>query len=172
VNPLDRGYCSGYLSGQRLCGDERALVLGPSPTALAECLADRLKSGSVTCVDSSGGLAGLGSSTLGRKANVRTPGGDFCSMELPDGTFDVVYADRAFGRMGLVERQSVMQRVARLLRPAGELRDREPAGRKGMATDELANLARLAGLRVLELGYVDTLRHGRMVNAVFVRSNY
>lgn len=169
---LDNLYHSGYLSRQRLRGDERVLVLGPRPAALAERLADRLKAGSVTCVDSSGGLSGLGSSALGRKPNVSTPGGNFCTMDLPDGTFDVVYADRAFGRMGLVERQSVMQRVARLLRPAGELRDREPAGRNGMATDELANLARLAGLRVLELGYVDTLRHGRMVNAVFVRSNY
>ncbi|MFO7649741.1 MAG: class I SAM-dependent methyltransferase [bacterium] len=172
MNLIERGYCSAYLAGQRLRGDERVLVLGPTPAALAECASDRLKSGTVTCVDSTGGLAGLASPGLGRRQNVNLPAGNICSMELPDGEFDIVFADRAISRMGLAERQSVMQRIARLLKPAGELREREPAGPRGMATDELANLAGLAGLRVLKLEYVNTFRFGRMVDAVFVRSSY
>jgi ubiquinone/menaquinone biosynthesis C-methylase UbiE len=172
VNPIERGYCSAWLVGQRLRGDERVLVFGPTPAALAERLADRLKSGMVTCVDSTGGLAGLASPGLGRRQNVSLPAGNICTMDLPDGAFDVVFADRAICRMGLVERQSVMQRIARLLKPAGELREREQAGPRGMAADELANLAGLAGLRVLKLEYANTLRFGRMVDAVFVRSSY
>ncbi len=169
---MDFGYCAGYISDQKLRGDERVLVMGPSPTALAECAAARLAGGRVTCVDSTGGLASLRSASLGRRPNVSTPGGNFCTMDLPDGEFDIIFSDRAISRMGLVERQSVMERIARLLRPAGELRCREPAGRSGMATDELANLANLAGLRTLRLGLVNTLRFGRMVDAAFVRSNY
>lgn len=164
-------FAAEWCAGEKLAGDERVLVLGPSPTALAERLAQRLKLGTLTCVDSSGGLAALRSARLGRCENVSTPGGSFCTMPLDEGQFDIVFADRAVWRMGLTERQSVMNRIARLLRPAGELREREPAGEGGMATDELANLARSCGLRPLRLGYRQTFSAGRVVDAVFVRSS-
>ncbi|MFP5358489.1 MAG: metalloregulator ArsR/SmtB family transcription factor [Gammaproteobacteria bacterium] len=103
------------LIGLLQLGDVLDLASGDG--VMAELLADHARS--VTCVDISATVIAAAQKRLAPLRNVRVLEGDMHALELPDASFDLIFALHALSYTR--EPQQVLNEAARLLRPGGKL---------------------------------------------------
>jgi ubiquinone/menaquinone biosynthesis C-methylase UbiE len=144
LSPLYRG----FVDEMGLRGDERVLDYGSGSGAAARHLARRLeRAGHLTCVDVSARWQGVLRRVLRAHPAVEFRLGDVRTMELPAASYDVVLVHWMLHDVPPWDRPSILEELARLLRPGGRLFSREPtSSRHGMPAAEVRRLLAAAGL--------------------------
>jgi ubiquinone/menaquinone biosynthesis C-methylase UbiE len=144
LSPLYRG----FVDEMGLRGDERVLDYGSGSGAAARHLARRLeRAGHLTCVDVSARWQAVLRRVLRAYPAVEFRLGDVRTMELPAASYDVVLVHWMLHDVPPWDRPSILEELARLLRPGGRLFSREPtSSRHGMPAAEVRRLLAAAGL--------------------------
>jgi ubiquinone/menaquinone biosynthesis C-methylase UbiE len=144
LSPLYRG----FVDEMGLRGDERVLDYGSGSGAAARHLARRLEhAGQLTCVDVSARWQAVLRRVLRAYPAVEFRLGDVRTMELPAASYDVVLVHWMLHDVPPWDRPSILEELARLLRPGGRLFSREPtSSRHGMPAAEVRRLLAAAGL--------------------------
>ncbi len=137
-----------YVDQMGLRGDERVLDYGAGCGAAARHLVRRLDAaGRLTCMDVSLRWQAVLRKVLRAWPEVEYRLGDVRTMELPEGSFDVVLVHWMLHDVAPADRPSIVAELARLLRPRGRLFTREPtASKHGIAAAEVRALLAEAGL--------------------------
>jgi ubiquinone/menaquinone biosynthesis C-methylase UbiE len=137
-----------YLKTFGLDGSERVLDFGCGGGAGSVCLAKLLNtSGELTCVDVSEYWIGKARHRLRRYGNAKCLVGDIRELDIPENRFDVISIIHVIHDIAPSERQSVTDRLARLLDRHGKLFIREPIKEShGMPVPEIVTLLANSGL--------------------------
>lgn len=147
-------YYRGFARALNLRGDERVLDFGSGSGVCSRHIAARLQHGGwLDCVDISQGWMNVIRKTLRRYANVGYHLGPIGQLGLPAAAFDLVVVHFVLHDIPPVERQGVVQALAKCLKSTGRLVLREPQGtqnprleKRGVTPEELHHLAANAGL--------------------------
>jgi ubiquinone/menaquinone biosynthesis C-methylase UbiE len=136
-----------YAESIELKGSEAALDFGCGSGGVAEHLAPRITSGSLTCVDISPPMLAIARRRLRRYPNTHCHVGGIESLDLAAESLDVVVIHNALHDVPAHERVATAKALARLLRPGGRLCFREPTRPPhGIAPDGYRELMKAAGL--------------------------
>jgi ubiquinone/menaquinone biosynthesis C-methylase UbiE len=135
-----------------LAGDERVLDFGCGSGVGARCIARRLSTeGHLTGVDTSAFWLEKAGQKLDRYPNVELRHGDIRTLEIPDGTYDVIAIAHVIHDIAPQERAATVAALARKLKPEGVLRVVEPTKPShGMAVAEIRALMAAAGLEEID----------------------
>jgi ubiquinone/menaquinone biosynthesis C-methylase UbiE len=139
-------YYRSFARSLDLSGDELVLDFGSGSGICSRHIAALLKRcGHLDCVDISSGWMNVIRKTLRDCNNVSYHLGSITQLDLPASAFDVVVLHFVLHDISATERQSVVNALARRLKPGGRLLLREPQG-EGLSPEELLQLASTAGL--------------------------
>jgi len=135
-----------------LTGNERVLDFGCGGGAGSRCLAKLLsKDGHLTCVDVSRYWIAKARKRLDKYSNVECKSGDIRKLDIPEDSFDVISVFHVLHDIAPEERQSITDRLAKLLNKDGKIFIREPIKEShGMPVQEIRALLSGAGLKELE----------------------
>jgi len=135
-----------------LTGNERVLDFGCGGGAGSRCLAKLLsKDGHLTCVDVSRYWIAKARKRLDKYSNVECKSGDIRKLDIPENSFDVISVFHVLHDIAPEERQSITDRLAKLLNKDGKIFIREPIKEShGMPVQEIRALLSGAGLKELE----------------------
>lgn len=141
-------FYNSYLKTFGLNGSERVLDFGCGGGTGSVCLARLLNtSGELTCVDVSKYWIDKARRRLRRYGNAKCLVGDIRDLDIPEGSFDVIFIIHVVHDIAPTDRQSVIDRLACLLDRHGKLFIREPIKEShGMPVSEIVTLLTKSGL--------------------------
>jgi len=139
---------NSYFKTFKLSGSEKILDFGCGGGTGSICLAKLLnKSGYLTCVDASAYWIDKAKYRLRRYSNVRCIAGDIRKLDTPENSFDIISIIHVMHDIAPGERQSITDRLARLLDKNGKIFIREPIKEShGMSVSEILTLLKNSGL--------------------------
>jgi ubiquinone/menaquinone biosynthesis C-methylase UbiE len=135
-----------------LKGKERTLDFGCGGGAGSRCLLKFLgDEGYLTCIDISGFWINRAKHRLARFSNAACVAGDIRTMDIADGSYDVVTIIHVIHDIDPEERQETVHSLSRKLADDGYLFIREPIKKShGMPVEEIRSLLANAGLNEIE----------------------
>jgi len=135
-----------------LKGNEHVLDFGCGGGAGSRCLANLLSNdGHMTCVDVSNYWIEKAKYRLRRYGNVECLAGDIRKLDKAEDSFDIISIFHVLHDIAPKERQSVTDRLAKLLNKNGRIFIREPIKEShGMPVEEIRILLSGAGLKEIE----------------------
>jgi len=141
-----------YFKTFKLTGNENILDFGCGGGAGSRCLAKLLNtSGHLTCVDVSNYWINKAKHVLKRYANVECLVGDIRKLDIPEKSFDIISISHVIHDIPPDERQSIVDRLARLTTVNGKLFIREPIKEShGMPVQEIQSLLSSGGLKEVQ----------------------
>jgi ubiquinone/menaquinone biosynthesis C-methylase UbiE len=141
-----------YFKTFGLSGNERVLDFGCGGGAGSRCLAKLLNtSGHLTCVDLSNYWINKAKQSLKKYANVECLAGDIRKLDIREKSFDIISIFHVIHDISPDERQSIMDRLAKLTAVDGKLFIREPIKEShGMPVQEIRSLLLSSGLREVQ----------------------
>jgi len=155
-----------YVDRLELRGNERVLDFGSGAGNPARYLAGRLKAGGrLTCVDISTVWQQVIRRRLGKYSNVEFRLGDIRTLDIPDGSQDVIFIHFVLHDIPAGERPSTVQALVRTLAPGGKVYVREPL--RFISGEEVRTLLGAAGLHELSARTVQVKTQGSVYEAVY-----
>ncbi len=141
-----------YFRTFELKGNENVLDFGCGGGAGSRCLANILsQDGQLTCVDLSNYWIDKAKYRLRRYGNVKCLAGDIRKLDIPENSFDVISIFHVLHDIAPEERQSVTDRLAKLLNKNGKVFVREPIKEShGMPVKEILLLLTGSGLKEIQ----------------------
>ena len=138
----------GYIDRLGLRGDERVLDFGSGSGFAARYIADKPVSGNgrVTCVDVCEVWMRVAQKTLRKYPNVDFKLGEISTLDIDDGSHDVVFIHFVIHDIDQDLRPHIIEQLARNLVDGGKLHIREPLGRHGMSVETIRELMADHGL--------------------------
>jgi len=159
-----------YAGTIELEGSEDLLEFGCGSGGIAERLAPRLTTGSLTCVDISPPMVRIATRRMAKHDHVKCLTGRIEDLALAGASYDVVVIHNALHDVTEDERASTVETLASLLRPGGRLYFREPTVQPhGLPTGEYHTLMQGAGLREVRSREGRRFPMGPFLEAVFER---
>jgi len=145
-------FYSPYFKTFGLSGNEKMLDFGCGGGSGSRCLARLLNdSGYLTCVDVSSYWIEKAKYRLRRYSNVKCLAGDIRELDIPERSFDVISIFHVLHDIAPEERQSVADRLAKLLNKNGKIFIREPIREShGMPVQEILSLLTGSGLKEIQ----------------------
>jgi len=143
---------NSYFKTFNLSGNESILDFGCGGGAGSRCLAKLLNdSGHLTCVDLSNYWINKAKRRLERYTNVECLAGDIRKLDIPENSFDVISIISVIHDIAPEERQSVIDRLAKLLNKNGKIFIREPIKEShGMPVQEILSLLKSSGVKEIK----------------------
>ena len=128
--------------------NERVLDFGCGGGAGSRCLVKLLNtSGNLTCVDISTYWINKAKRTLKRCVEVTCLAGDIRELDIPENSFDIISIFHVIHDIPPNDRQSIVDRLSRLLAVDGKIFIREPIEEShGMPVQEIQSLLSSGGL--------------------------
>ena len=141
-----------YFKTFKLSGNEKILDFGCGGGAGSCCLARLINhSGHLTCVDVSNFWIDKAKRRLKRYTNIECLAGDIRELDIPERSFDIVSIFHVIHDIAPGERQSITDRLAKLLNKNGKVFIREPIKEShGMPVEEILSLLSDSGLNEIE----------------------
>ena len=141
-----------YFKTFELRGGEKILDFGCGGGTGSCCLAKLLNdSGHLTCVDASNYWIDKAKSRLRRYSNVKCLAGDIRKLDIPENSFDIISIIHVIHDIAPEERQSITDRLAKLLNKNGKIFIREPIKEThGMPVKEILYLLTSSGLKEIQ----------------------
>lgn len=139
---------NSYFKAFRLTGNERVLDFGCGGGAGSRCLAKLLNSsGHLTCIDISDYWINKAKRTLNNFSDVECLAGDIRELDIPENSFDIISIFHVIHDILPDDRQSIVDRLSRLLAVDGKIFIREPIKEShGMPVQEIQSLLTGGGL--------------------------
>ena len=160
-----------FAASIELEGDEDVLDFGCGSGGVAERLAPRLRTGSLTCVDISPPMLRIAARRLSKFDHARCLVGRIEDLELPEDSFDRIAIHNALHDVSEAQRPVTAAVLSRLLRPGGMLHLREPTKPShGMPAGAYRALLSAAGLTEVQSSEGKVFALGPVFDAVFMRS--
>jgi ubiquinone/menaquinone biosynthesis C-methylase UbiE len=149
-------FYNSYFKTFGLTGNEKVLDFGCGGGVGARCLLKLLgNTGRITCVDISTFWIDRAKRRLAGFSNAVCLAGDIRTLNIPDGSFDVVTAIHVIHDIDPGERQEIVHALSRKLADNGRFFIREPIKMsQGMPVEEIRSLLENAGL--LEVSHTIT----------------
>jgi len=143
---------NSYFRTFELSGNEKILDFGCGGGAGSRCLAKLLNdSGHLTCVDVSNYWIAKAKCRLERYTNVECLAGDIRKLDIPENSFDVISIFHVIHDIVPQERQSITDRLAKLLNKNGKVFIREPIKEShGMPVQEILSLLTNSGVKEIQ----------------------
>jgi ubiquinone/menaquinone biosynthesis C-methylase UbiE len=143
---------NSYFKSYSLRGNEKVLDFRCGGGSGSICLAKLLNgSGTLTCVDASNYWIDKAKSRLRRYSNVKCLAGDIRKLDIPESHFDVISIIHVIHDIAPEERQSITDRLAKLLNKDGKIFIREPIKKShGMPAQEIVSLFTNSGLTKIQ----------------------
>jgi ubiquinone/menaquinone biosynthesis C-methylase UbiE len=141
-------FYNSYLKTFGLTGSERVLDFGCGGGTGSVCLARLLNSSTeLTCVDVSKYWIDKAKYRLRGYRNAKCLAGDIRKLDMPESHFDIISIIHVIHDIAPADRQSITDRLARLLDRNGKLFIREPVKEShGMPVSEVVTLLTNSGL--------------------------
>jgi 2-polyprenyl-3-methyl-5-hydroxy-6-metoxy-1,4-benzoquinol methylase len=138
-----------YFKTFGLSGNEKILDFGCGGGAGSRCLAELLDNGGhLTCVDISRYWIDKANRRLKGYTNIESLAGDIRELDIPENSFDVISIFHVMHDIAPEERQSIADRLAKLLNMNGRIFIREPIKEShGMPVQEIVSLLSKNGLK-------------------------
>lgn len=155
-----------YVDSLGLQGNERVLDYGSGAGAGARFLARKLQAGGgrLTCVDISKVWIEVARKALRKYPHVDLQQGEIATLDIPDGAYDAVVVHFTLHDIPSEQRSEIVARLARKLRPGGQLFIREPMQQgHGMPAAEIRRLMAENGLHEAEAA----ITHSRLTGVMF-----
>jgi SAM-dependent methyltransferase len=141
-------FYNGYFKTFGLKGDEKVLDFGCGGGAGARSLLKYLnEKGQITCVDISRFWIDRARRRLRGFSNAYCKAGDMRTMDIPDGSFDVITTIHTIHDINPKERQEIVHALVKKMTGQGSFFIREPVKKShGMPVEEIRSLCIHAGL--------------------------
>jgi len=143
---------NSYFRTFKLSGNERILDFGCGGGTGSCCLAKLLNDGGhLTCVDVSNYWIDKAKCRLKRYTNVECLAGDIRKLDIFEHSFDIISIFHVIHDIAPEERQSITDRLAKLLNKNGKIFIREPIKEShGMPMQEIVSLLTSSGLKEIQ----------------------
>jgi len=144
-----RSFYQSYLKSFALNGNEHVLDFGCGGGVESRLIMKQLKnSGKLTCVDLSDYWTRRAKKRLKKYPNAVCLQGDIRKLNIPENTFDVIFAIHVIHDIAPEKRQSTVNALVQKLKPGGVFFIWEPTKiSHGMAVEEIRALLSHAGLK-------------------------
>jgi ubiquinone/menaquinone biosynthesis C-methylase UbiE len=144
-----RSFYQSYLKSFALNGNEHVLDFGCGGGVESRLIMKQLKnSGKLTCVDLSDYWTRRAKKRLKKYPNAVCLQGDIRKLNIPENTFDVIFAIHVIHDIAPEKRQSTVNALVQKLKPGGVFFIWEPTKiSHGMAVEEIKALLSSAGLK-------------------------